>query len=41
MKITIQQDNWMYFAKIKEINEVYAQWETPQEALENLWSVYE
>ena len=40
MKIIIQHDNWMYFAKIKEIDEIYAQWETPQETLENFWSVY-
>jgi len=41
MKFIIQHDNWMYFAKIKGMNEVYTQWETPQETLENFLSVYE
>jgi predicted RNase H-like HicB family nuclease len=41
MKIVIKKEpNGMYFAEIKGIEGVYAQWETLEEVVENLWSVY-
>ena len=42
MKILIEKEkDWLYFAKIEWMDDVYAQWENYEEALENLWSVYE
>jgi len=42
MKILIEKEkNWLYFAKIDWMDDVYAQWETLEEVLDNLWSVYE
>lgn len=42
MKILIEKEkDWLYFAKIDWMDDVYAQWETLEEVLDNLWSVYE
>jgi len=42
MKILIEKEkDWLYFAKIEWMDDVYAQWESYDEALENLWGVYE
>ena len=42
MKILIEKEkDWLFFAKIEWMDDVYAQWESYDEVLENLWSVYE
>ena len=42
MKILVEKEkDWLYFAKIDGMDDVYAQWESYNEAIENLWSVYE
>jgi predicted RNase H-like HicB family nuclease len=42
MKIVIKKEpNGMYYTEIKWVEGVYAQWESIDEVIENLWSVYE
>ena len=42
MKIVIKKEpKGMYYAEIKWVEGVYAQWESIDEVVENLWSVYE
>ncbi len=42
MKIIVEKEkDWLYFAKIDWIDDIYAQWGSYEEVLENLWSVYE
>jgi len=42
MKILVEKEkDGLYFAKIEWMDDVYAQWESYEEVIENLWSVYE
>ncbi len=42
MKIIVEKEkDWLCFAKIDWIDDIYAQWGSYEEVLENLWSVYE
>ncbi len=41
MKLIIKKENnGMYYAEMKWIEGVYAQWESIEEVIDNLWSVY-
>ncbi len=41
MKVQVIKEKDYYFAKIKWVEWAYAQWETFQESVENLMSVYQ